>query len=144
MKEETCPLETHAEECTGTPLVLIESHILVVEDRVVHDKSGTSKEAWGEVVNDSKALIEDHVEMNMLCLFFFTVHNHLIAIIDHNGRQDRGVEQPFTPQHEVIAVAAANTYMPKLDSGHWSIGSSLRQLVVGFDTTALIADTEQP
>ena len=57
-------------------------------DRVVHDKIGTSKETRGEVVNDSKALIEDHVDANMLRLFLLTVHNHLIAIIDHNGRQD--------------------------------------------------------
>ena len=54
------------------------------------------------------------------------------------------MEQPFAPQHKVIAIAAADTYMPELDSGHWCIGSSLYQLIVGFDTTALIADTEQP
>ena len=118
-------LETHADEGTGPPLVLVDNHILVVENGIVHDKSGTSEVAQGEIINDSKPFIKNHVEANILSLFILAVHNHLIAIINHGSWQQRGVEQPLTAQHEVIAVATAETYVPKLDGYLWSIGSSL-------------------
>ena len=138
-------LETHADEGTGPPLVLVDNHILVVENGIVHDKSDTSEEALREIINDSKPLIKNHVETDIFSRFILTVYNHLIAIIDHDSWQYRGVKQPFTAQHEVIAVATAETYMAELNRYMLSIGRSLPyHLIVGFDTTALIADTEQP
>ena len=102
-------LETHADEGTGPPLVLVDNHILVVENGIVHDKSGTSEVAHGEIIDDSKPFIKNHIEANMLSLFILTIQNHLIAIIDHNSWQQRSVEQPFSTQHEVIAVATTET-----------------------------------
>ena len=77
-------LETHADEGTGPPLVLVDNHILVVENGIVHDKRGTGEEALGEIINDSKPFIKNHVEAHTLSLFILTVHNHIIAIIDHD------------------------------------------------------------
>ena len=38
-------LETHADECASPPLVLVDDHILVVENGIVHDQSGTCEVA---------------------------------------------------------------------------------------------------
>ena len=51
-------LDSHADEGTGAPLVLVDHYALVVEDGVVHDKCSTGEEAMRKLIDHCKALVE--------------------------------------------------------------------------------------
>ena len=76
-------LETHSEEGTGQPLVLVNLDIVVVIDGVVHDEGCSSVETGREVIDDGGTLVEKHVETQAVVLHLIAVHRQAVVLVDH-------------------------------------------------------------
>ena len=101
-------LQAHADDGAGAPFVLIDDHIVVVEDRVVHHQRSAGEIAGREVIDDGSALVEDHVEAHMLRFPTLIVHGECVVVIDHEGWQHGEMQQPLPGEDEVVAVAASD------------------------------------
>ena len=85
-------LQSDAEEGAGEPPVLADVDVVVVIDGVAQHDGCSGVETVGEVIDDSGALVEDHVETCAAVFLLIVVHRELVVLVEHKGGHRREVE----------------------------------------------------
>ena len=137
-------LQAHAHEGAGAPFVLVDDHVLVVEERVVHHQGGSGKIAGREIVHDGGPLVENHVQAHGLRLLALATHGEVVAVVDDEGGQHGEVEQPLAAEHPVVAIAAADAEVAHVEAHAGSLRTPADEVVGGLDASCLVADAGEP
>ena len=130
-------LQSYAEEGAGTPFVLINCYLLIIEDGIVHHEGGTGKITRREIIDDGRTFVENHVETHVLGLFAHIIHSHVVAVVDHEGGEHGEVEKPFFTKHPVVAIASTNADVADFDTHIRCIG------ILFFQFTSIIVLTSE-
>ena len=133
-------LQSHAEEATGTPFVLVDNDVAVVEDGVVHDKSGTYEETWGDVEDDGKTFVEYHVETDVFGFFAFSVYCQVVAVEDYECRHDGEMEEPSATKYPVVAISASDADVTEVDADFRRLRIARFEGIGSLKATSLVTE----
>ena len=146
---ETCAkerrkLQSQPEEGTGAPFILVDHNDIVIKDGIVHHEGGTREVARREIIDDGGTFVEDHVKSHALSHLALAVHGEFVAVIDDEGGEHREMEQPFSAEHPIVAIASTDSNMADVDVYIRGIRVPGFQFIACLDTSSLIADACQP